>query len=228
MKKIIFGIFAHPDDEAFGPSGTLLLETRAGTELHLITLTAGEGGTNPDGYDKLGAVRLEEWRAAGKLIGATSMHHLGYHDGSLSNTSFLEAVRSIESLVRETIEQYDSEISIEFMSLDLNGISGHIDHIVTSRAACFVFYSLKRSGLPVTRIRLACIPHEMLPFPNIDFVFMEAGRPPEEIDEIIDARIVLDEVKTIMRAHHSQRGDGEAHIRRRGDNVAVNYFHVLQ
>ena len=37
MKKIIFGIFAHPDDEAFGPSGTLLLETRSGTELHLIT-----------------------------------------------------------------------------------------------------------------------------------------------------------------------------------------------
>ena len=44
MKRVIFGIFAHPDDEAFGPSGTLLMETKAGTELHLITLTLGEAG----------------------------------------------------------------------------------------------------------------------------------------------------------------------------------------
>ena len=32
MNKIIFGIFAHPDDEAFGPSGALLKAVREGAE----------------------------------------------------------------------------------------------------------------------------------------------------------------------------------------------------
>lgn len=44
MRKILLGIFAHPDDEALGPVGTLLREVRDGAELHLITLTAGQAG----------------------------------------------------------------------------------------------------------------------------------------------------------------------------------------
>ena len=77
MKKVIFGIFAHPDDEAFGPAGTLIQEVQNGSELHLITITAGEAGSNPDNYDDLGQIRLEEWRRSGELIGATTMTHLG-------------------------------------------------------------------------------------------------------------------------------------------------------
>ena len=59
MQKILFGIFAHPDDEAFGPVAALLDEVEKGTELHLITLTGGENGTNPDNLDNLGEVRLQ-------------------------------------------------------------------------------------------------------------------------------------------------------------------------
>ena len=62
MKKVIFGIFAHPDDESFGPSGTLLKLRRSGYDLHLIVLTDGEAGVNPDGIENLGEVRLQEWR----------------------------------------------------------------------------------------------------------------------------------------------------------------------
>ncbi|MEP6710509.1 MAG: PIG-L family deacetylase [Candidatus Saccharibacteria bacterium] len=226
MKKIIFGIFAHPDDEAFGPSGTLLLETRAGTELHLISLTAGENGTNPDNLPDLGATRLEEWHAAGKLIGATELHYLGFVDGTLSNMAFLEAVKRIEKIVRDVIETQTEDIEVEFMSMDLNGLTGHIDHIVAARAACFVFYKLKRQGLPLTRIRLACLAKEVVSEPNLDFVFMEPGRTADEISETIDARSVVDEVYAIMRTHHTQRGDGESHITNHGKNVAINNFIV--
>jgi LmbE family N-acetylglucosaminyl deacetylase len=228
MKKILFAIFAHPDDEAFGPSGTLLLESRAGTDLHLITLTAGENGMNPDNHDDLKSVRLDEWRAAGALLGATDMHYLGYVDGQLSNEDFLNIANDTEEVITSVVSRYDQPVVIELITNDLNGITGHIDHIVAARVACYVFYKLQRDGLPVQRIRLTCIPHSHMPEANIDFVYMEPGRTKDEIDEIIDARSVLDDVYAIMRCHNTQRADGEAHIKRRGENVAINHFIVQQ
>jgi LmbE family N-acetylglucosaminyl deacetylase len=224
MKKIIFGIFAHPDDEAFGPSGTLLLETRASAELHLITLTAGENGTNPDNHADLGAVRLKEWKAAGKLIGASSMHHFGYVDGTLGNIDHVAIAKRLEILVHNILAKQSEPVEIEFMSLDLNGLTGHIDHIVAGRSACLAFYRLKDAGLPVSRIRLACLTKEQHPSQNTDFVYMESGRLKEEINETVDARTVIDDIYAIMRAHHTQRQDGETHIARNGDGVAIDHF----
>ena len=90
MKKIIFAIFAHPDDEAFGPSGALLKEVKDGNDLHLITFTNGDAGMNPDNARDLGAVRTQEWDKAGQLFGAKTMHLLGYEDGRLSETPLNE------------------------------------------------------------------------------------------------------------------------------------------
>lgn len=224
MKKIIIAVFAHPDDEAFGPSGTLLLETRSGSDLHLITLTAGENGTNPDNHESLGAVRLEEWHKAGKLMGATSMHHLGYIDGTLNNEIMIEASTRIIKIAKDIIVSAPTEAIIEFMTNDLNGISGHIDHIVAAHAACYAFYSLKSEDPRISRIRLTCLPEEYMPASNIDWLYMEAGRPQDEIDEIVDAHEVRDEIIKIMRTHHTQRDDGEGHIDRLKDKLGINYF----
>lgn len=227
MKKILFGIFAHPDDEAFGPAGTLLGETKNGTDLHLVSLTAGENGMNPDNHKDLAAVRLEEWRHAGALLGATRLHHLGYTDGMLGNIAFLEIVERIEALVRDVLAHKDAQAEVEFMSMDTNGVTGHIDHIVASRAAHYVFYKLKQAGLPLTRLRLSCIPRAQTgDDPNLDFVFMEPGRTSEEIDEVVHTQAYLDEIYAVMRAHHTQRHDGETHIRTLGQEIATNYFIV--
>lgn len=226
MQKIIFGIFAHPDDEAFGPSGTLIKEVREGAELHLISLTTGQAGTNPDHHTNLGAVRREEWHAAGTLIGATSMHELGFSDGQLGNIAMLEAAQKIEAIVTEVVAQYDNAINIEFMTLDLNGITGHIDHIVAARAACLVFYRLKAHDDRYQRLRFACLPASQLAGVNTDWLFMEAGHPENEVNEIIDARAYRDEIIAVMRAHRSQRADAEASLARNGDNLGINYFLV--
>jgi len=228
MKKIIFGIFAHPDDEAFGPSGTLLMETKAGNDVHLITLTIGDAGTNPDNVPDLGAVREKEWHEAGRLIGAKSMHFLGYKDGQLNNLAMLEIYEKLLALVTDITKDEPSDVQIEFMSMDTNGISGHIDHIVAARSACYVFYKLKESDPRVTRIRLACIPKSYLPEPNTHWLYMDAGRDDSEIGEISDAREYYDEIITIMRAHHSQRGDGESHIENRGDQIGISHFIVKE
>jgi len=226
MKKIIFGIFAHPDDEAFGPSGALLQATKDGHDVHLITFTNGGGGTNPDNLPDLGEVRLKEWHAAGQLFGAKSMHFLGYEDGHLDNFTMIESAKKIAAIVLSVLKDETETIEIEFMTMDLNGVTGHIDHIVAARSACFVFYRLKEEDPRFTRILLACYPREAFPRINTDWIFMESGRDKSEIDETVDARHLQDELVAITRAHYTQRHDGENFLAWQGSNLGLCHFLV--
>lgn len=228
MKKVIFGIFAHPDDEANGPAGTLLLEAKSGAEIHLVTLTAGESGMNPDNHADLGAVRLEEWHRAGSLIGATGMHHLGYEDGSLDNKAMVEIADKIEQLVSKTLEHEPSDTVAELLCFDLGGLTGHIDHIVASRAACLAFYRLKPKDPRLERIRLFCLPLETHPDQNVSWVYMESGRSKSEIGVTVDARELRDEIIAVIRTHHTQRSDGEARIEQSGDMLGLDHFVVKE
>lgn len=225
MKKLLFGIFAHPDDEAFGPGGALIKAVHDGTELHLITLTLGQNGTNPDNVPDLGALRREEWLKSGQMMGATSQHELDYIDGRLSNIDMLEIADKIQHIVHETVA--DRDVEVEFIGFDLNGLTGHIDHIVASRALCLAFYRLKQNDSRFTCIHLFCLPREQNPTINTDWIYMEAGRTPEQIDEIIDAREYHDQIIEVMYIHHSQRNDAETQMRALGRDIGVNHFMVL-
>lgn len=77
------------------------------------------------------------------------------------------------------------------------------------------------------QLRTACIPRERTgDEPNVDFVYMEPGRLDTEIDETVDATAYIDDVRACMRAHHTQRSDGETHLEKRGDRLAVSHFIV--
>ena len=230
MKKIIFGIFAHPDDEAFGPAGTLLFETRSGSELHLISLTNGGGelSNNPDHLDDLGAVRLREWQNAGDLLGARSMNHLGYTDGKLNNEIMIEAGERIMDSIRSVLENEPADTQVEFITLDLNGLTGHIDHIVASRAACLAFYRLKADDDRLKRIRFYCLSDNFYPAMNTRWIFMEKGRTPAEINETTDNRSLREDILAVMNAHHSQREDANYHITLLGDKLGVDHFIIKE
>ncbi len=226
MKKIIFGIFAHPDDEAFGPAGTLLMETQSGSELHLISLTAGENGTNTDNHENLGDIRLKEWLSAATLLGAKQTYHLGFVDGHLDNIAMIEAAQKIETIVRYVVENRDPDTTVEFMTIDSNGITGHIDHIVASRAASLVFYRIKPTDNRFTKIKFACLPYEQNPTIRTDWIYMDVGRRPDEIGETVDARHIAEQIKAVMYCHSTQKADYDAALARRGDNLGLNYFIV--
>ena len=228
MKKLLFGIFAHPDDEAFGPCATLVQEVQTGTELHLISFTCGQAGANPDSHPDLGAVRLDEWRMAAKLIGATGTHHLGYHDGHLDNEQMIAAQERIATIIRDILEQHKEPVQVEIMTFDPNGISGHIDHIVAARAASWVYYTLKGESLPMKRLRYFCVPNSIYPDIEHSWLFMERGRSEQEISEVIDAREHFDTVNQVMRTHHTQRSDAESHLKSQGKNVAINHFMIRE
>ncbi len=227
MGKIIFGIFAHPDDEAFCVAGTLLKEVSDGSEVHLVCLTDGDGqhSMNPDNVPSLGETRRKEWLEAGKLIGVTKQHHFEYADGQLCNDSHLEITKKIEDLVKNTIGT-QSDKQVEFLTLDTNGMTGHIDHIVASRSALLAYYRLKKDGFPVSRVRLACVTTDDTPDINTEFALREPGRTMTEIDETIDVRDRIDDIQKIMQAHHSQRSDANAWIEKFGDKIAINHFIV--
>lgn len=226
MKKLIFGIFAHPDDEAFGPSGALLKETKDGNDLYLITFTNGAAGMNPDNVPDLGKTRTDEWRTCGRLFGAKSMHPLGYEDGHLNNEVMIEAAEKITNIVTAVLEDAQDDIAVEFMSMDLNGVTGHIDHIVASRTTCLVFYRMKALDSRVTKLWLACYPVSAFPKHNTDWIYMEAGRSPSEIDEVVDGRMYREELINIVKTHHSQRNDGENYLKWQGDNLGLCSFIV--
>lgn len=227
MKKLIFGIFAHPDDEGFGPACTLMKEIDGGNEVHLITLSNGDAGANPDNESDLGAARLQEWKKSGNLIGTSGLYYLGFSDGKLCNGQLEEAAERIESVVRKVVQsaQYDE---IEFMAFELGGLSGHIDHIVASRAACHVFYRLRETTkLPLARIRLYCLPESVVPTPRTDWIFMDKGYTEDDIDQTIDVSDYIDRYVEIVGAHHSQRGDGAQHLKQLKESGRTKFDHFI-
>lgn len=224
MTKLLFGIFAHPDDEAFGPVGTLISEVHSGTKLHLILLTQGEAGANPDNVPDLGKTRVDEWQKSASLIGASSTHLLDYADGQLNNTSMQKIADKIEQIIHELTTSDNSEI--DFITLDLNGITGHVDHIVAARAATLAYHRLKNGGLRMNSIRYFCVPETNAPNANTDWIFAEKGRSTREIHEIIDAKQYLAEIRGAIAAHQSQRDDAATILKNLGDSLGIEHFIV--
>lgn len=214
MKKVFIGIFAHPDDESFGPSGTLLLEKDKGADIHLICATAGQSGSNPDDHEELGEVRNEEWLAAGKLLGVKSQHQLWYLDGELNNYYFRQIAEDCQAIIESIVQEYGPKTEFTFVTMDQNGISGHIDHIVMSFVASFVFVRLRETDKRIKTLNYFCVSEEALPNIDTSFVFRSKGRSAKEIDIRTDITPVFERKKEIMRAHKSQRSDAEMLIER--------------
>src|SRR3989338_7443324 len=133
MKKVIVGIFAHPDDEAFGPGGTLTKYAKA-SDVFIICATRGEAGK---GGGNLAAIREKELKESAKVLGVKKVFYLGFGDGTLSNSSYHLLAQKIESHLK--ILKPDLLITFEPL-----GISGHIDHITVSLVTTFVAKRLKR------------------------------------------------------------------------------------
>ncbi len=210
MKRVLIGVFAHPDDEAFGPSGTLLKEVRDGTELHLICATRGEAGMNPDGHDDLGAARQAEWQRSCQLLGATTTLQLDYPDGGLSNRLYLEIADKLKAQVKIILSSHDEPVDLQFMTFEPAGLTGHLDHIAISLITTFVHEKL-RTQLPKLvesiGLRYFCLSAAAAPHADTDWLYMPAGRPESQIDEQIEVSDVLKQKLAVMDAHHSQRAD---------------------
>jgi LmbE family N-acetylglucosaminyl deacetylase len=66
----VLAVMAHPDDIEMTCAGTLILLKRAGWEVHLATMTAGDLGTATRSRAQISRIRKKEAAASAKLLGA--------------------------------------------------------------------------------------------------------------------------------------------------------------
>lgn len=223
MKKLLFGIFAHPDDEAFGPAAYIYSQAQAGVDVHLLLVTDGEAGTN-EGYDNLAKIRLNEWLESGKRIGAKSNFALHYPDGGLCNNLYHEISDKVIARIKDVIADYREQLEVHFITYEERGISGHLDHIAVSYMTTYIYEKLRRNpmqGVTIGILKYYCLPRSLAETCNCDWLNMPAGRHSSEIDDEVSFKEIADVKMHIMDAHISQKNDRDYIVSR---NLAADYW----
>ena len=214
-RKTIVAIFAHPDDEAFGPSGTIatLAQTH---DVYLLCTTRGEAGQNDGNHKHLGRIREKELRTSAKILGVKKVYFLGFIDGTLSNSLYHSLAKKIEQKLKiikpETI-----------ISFEPRGVSGHIDHITVSLVTTFVFKKLPF----VKTLMHYCIDKKAAAKMSDYFIYFPPGYSRNEIDRIENIEKVWEIKKRAMLAHKSQAKDAKRILNRVKGLPKEEYFLIL-
>lgn len=140
--------FAHPDDESFGPAGTIIHYAEQGVAVHYVCGTRGEVGAAADehmkGYDSPAAMRTAELMCAAEHLGLTSLHFLGYRDsgmeGSPDNAHPAALAAAEVEAVAERITRLIRTIRPQVvLTFDPTGGYFHPDHIAMHHATKAAF-----------------------------------------------------------------------------------------
>lgn len=97
-------VLAHPDDETFGPGGTIAKYALAGVRVSVVIATSGQAGRAgglASTQEELGRIREDEARAAAKFLGVAAIHFFGYMDGKLDEADGEEVLERVVQLIRQ-------------------------------------------------------------------------------------------------------------------------------
>lgn len=143
---VFFG--AHPDDEAFGPGGTLAQYAAAGVKVYYVCATRGEAGeAAPEylqGHATMGDLRWAELTCSAKTLGLTDIIHLGYRDSGMLGSKDNKhpdaliacPVEDVSGRMVKIIRYLRPEVVVTF---DPIGGYRHPDHIAVHDAAVKAF-----------------------------------------------------------------------------------------
>lgn len=142
-QRALLAIFAHPDDESFGPGGTLARYAAEGARVWLVCATDGDAGTVEaallDGYASAGQLRAAELCCAAQALGLAGVDWLGYRDSGMAGApenqhpeSLVQApmARLVGQLVT-SIRRHRPQVII---CDNRHGGYGHPDHIKLHQA----------------------------------------------------------------------------------------------
>ncbi len=190
-------MIAHPDDEAFGPSGTLALLAKT-EDVHVICVTDGASDPrfHPIGGKKLSDLRIEELRASAKALGVQHVHFLHFQDGSLNNNLYHEVAEKLTVLVKE----YKPSLLI---TTELRGVSGHLDHVAVSMITSYVY----RENRSIDAIWYNCVSESVSKLMQSYFVFFPPGFKREDVDMIVNVKRTFTKKIAAARCHKTQYKD---------------------
>ncbi|HEY7712236.1 MAG TPA: PIG-L family deacetylase [Candidatus Entotheonella sp.] len=153
-RHTLLGIFAHPDDESFGPGGTFARYAAQGNATHIIIATDGIAGSVEDastvnGHATLAQARAGELSNAAVALGVTTIWSLPYRDSGMRNTA---ENNHADALIQQPLEQTIGEILgyLERLQPDVIvthdpfGGYGHPDHIRVCEATTAAFHLARR------------------------------------------------------------------------------------
>jgi N-acetyl-1-D-myo-inositol-2-amino-2-deoxy-alpha-D-glucopyranoside deacetylase/mycothiol S-conjugate amidase len=153
-QRTLMFVGAHPDDESFGPGGTLAKYAGDGVRVVYACATRGEaGGSDGDGareQSELAERRWSELRCAAQALGISDVLHLGYRDSGMAGAPDNDHPRALiaappEEVARDVvavIRQVRPQVIITF---DPIGGYYHPDHIAMHHATALAFHQAGRA-----------------------------------------------------------------------------------
>ncbi|MFP5114299.1 bacillithiol biosynthesis deacetylase BshB2 [Bacillaceae bacterium C204] len=130
-ERQVLVVFPHPDDEAFGVSGTIASHVQNGTPVTYACLTLGEMGRNMGNppftnRENLPKIRKEELKEAASVLGIQDLRMLGFRDKTIE----FEDEEKLANRMLALIEEVNPSLIITFYP----GYSVHPDHDATGAA----------------------------------------------------------------------------------------------
>lgn len=214
--KTILALFAHPDDESFGPGGTIVKWTRSGAKIHLITATRGEAAKSSV-PGNVADIRTAELKEAADILEISSVEFLDFKDGEIGNNDLVKLGEAFAARIQELRPD-------TILTFDLNGISGHLDHIAVSSAATQAF---KKTSI-AERLYYFTVPEKVVPTNEEYFINRPPSRRDEEISERVDISEVWDTKIRAMRSHKSQAHDIDRLLKRWEGQPKLEHFVILE
>lgn len=150
QKRTLLGLFAHPDDESFGPGATLARYAAQGANVHVIIATDGIAGSVEASHklaehEILAQVRSTELANAAVALGITSIWSLPYRDSGMRHTADNEhpdalIQQPLDKLIDELLEYIERLQPHVILTHDPFGGYGHPDHIRCCESVTAAFH----------------------------------------------------------------------------------------
>ncbi|MBI3379940.1 PIG-L family deacetylase [Candidatus Gottesmanbacteria bacterium] len=226
MDKKILAVFAHPDDEAFGPGGTLARYAAEGTEIHILTATRGEAGLwdensklkSQNSNLKIHNIREKELLNSAKILGIKKVEFLDFVDGTLSNSIY-------HKLADKIIQKIDDFKPQVILTTERLGISGHLDHIAVSMTTTYAYLHSKYAA---NKLYYDCLTKDRRTKDLNDyFVYFPEGYDKEDVTTVIDFTPYWDKKEAAMKCHQSQFHDVRRILKRWEGRERTDHF-ILQ
>lgn len=192
----ILAVFAHPDDEAFGPSG-LIAYLSEKNNLYLLVVTDGSAGKNSLTMKwSLAEIRKKEVKKSAEILGIKETYFFDYGDGGLNNNLYKE--------IRGKIEKIIEKLKIDYLlTYEPRGISGHLDHIFVSLVCSHIAQKNKK----IKDLFYYCLSKKQRKNINDYFIFFPPGYSQKEIEYYFDYKAYQNKKIKAIKTHISQKHD---------------------